>query len=262
MISTPYLKSILLVLIYLFLVFLAEVFFVYLFKFDFFFNLDENYIYFVETIVYGILFTILWIFYKFLKSKQMIYDKKINFKIILLIVFLIILFRVIRDPIINCRYIFFHHKFPTSFYAFTRIDLLTNFLNVVLLGSIFEEILFRKIMIDFFWKKKKIIEGIIFSSLLFSLIHINFYRFEFSSNTLLYTFIFGLLLGYIYVKTKNVLYPIIAHFTANFIWLLLGIYAEQYWKIIEFFNFDYLYWLTMIGAIIGLFFIIRKISFS
>lgn len=260
MILTPYFKSTLLFLIYLLVVFLAEVFFVYLLQFDFFFNLDDDCFYFIDTVVYVVLFTMLLVFHKFLPPKDIKYDGKISFKNILLVVFLIILLRIIRDPIINFNYIFFHQKFPTNFYAYTQIEFLTNFLNVVLLGSIFEEILFRKTMIDFFWKKNKIIQGIIFSSLLYSLIHMHFYSFDFSSNTLLYTFLLGLLLGWIYVKTKNILYPIIAHFTANFIWLLLGVYAAQYWKIVEFFNFGFVYWLIIFGTIIWFFFTTRKIS--
>lgn len=257
----PYIKSSLWLLAYLLFVYLAESFFVYLFNFDFFYNLNDNYIYFLDTVVYVFLFLLLLVFHRFFyKERAFFACNKIAFKDCLVVIFLIVLLRIVRDPIINFDYVFFDKELPTEFYRYSTIELIANLINVVLLASIFEEILFRKIIIDFFLKKNKIIEGVVFSSLLFSLIHINFYRFEFSLSSIATSFIFGLILGYIYTRTRNVLYPIIAHITANFIWLLLGICIEQYWDVIKLFNFGFAYWLIIAASIIGIFFTLRKIN--
>lgn len=261
MIVTPYIKTSLWFVAYLLFIYLAESFFVYLLNFDFFYRLNDNYIFFLDTVVYVFLFLFLWIFHMFFyKGRAFTVGNKATVKKCLKVVFLIVLLRIVRDPIINFDYVFFDKEFPIEFYKYSTIEFIANLINVVLLASIYEEIFFRKIIIDFFLKKDKIIQGILYSSLLFSLIHFNFYHFESSLNSVASSFIFGLVSGYIYIKTRNVLYPIIAHITANFIWLLIGIDIEQYWNVIKYFNFGIIYWLTIGACIIGVFSILKKIN--
>ena len=79
---------------------------------------------------------------------------------------------------------------------------------VVVIGPIFEELIFRKLLID-----KIGIYGdklaIIVSAIAFGLFHGNLYQFFYA------TFL-GLVLGYIYTRSGNILYPILLHMLINF----------------------------------------------
>lgn len=79
---------------------------------------------------------------------------------------------------------------------------------VALLGPIAEEFLFRKFMID-----RLSIYGdklaIIVSAVAFGFFHGNLYQF-------FYAALLGLILGYLYTKTRNVWYPIALHMAINF----------------------------------------------
>lgn len=78
----------------------------------------------------------------------------------------------------------------------------------VILGPIVEELIFRKLMMD-----KLGIYGdrmaIVVSAVAFGVFHGNFYQ-------LFYATLLGLVLGYIYAKTSNILYPILLHMIMNF----------------------------------------------
>ena len=78
----------------------------------------------------------------------------------------------------------------------------------VILGPIVEELIFRKLMMD-----KLGIYGdrmaIVVSSIAFGIFHGNFYQ-------LFYATLLGLVLGYIYAKTSNIIYPILLHMIMNF----------------------------------------------
>lgn len=85
---------------------------------------------------------------------------------------------------------------------------LVNFLIVVIFAPILEELLFRKTLVD---KTVKYGEGVavVLSGLLFALFHGNLNQFA-------YTLFMGCFFGFIYVKTKNIIYPIILHIIVNF----------------------------------------------
>lgn len=79
---------------------------------------------------------------------------------------------------------------------------------MVLLAPIAEELLFRKLLID---RTVKYGEGIaiLLSGLMFGLFHGNLNQFA-------YAFTLGLFLGFIYVRTGNVIYSILLHMSINF----------------------------------------------
>lgn len=80
-------------------------------------------------------------------------------------------------------------------------------LFVVLLAPLVEELIFRKLFIDrlsCFGDKT----AILFTSALFGIAHGNFYQF-------LYTFLLGLLLGYLYTRTGKLRYPFLLHALTN-----------------------------------------------
>lgn len=84
----------------------------------------------------------------------------------------------------------------------------TTLLVAVILAPIFEELLFRKAVLD---RTAKYGEGIsiVFCGLLFGLFHGNFSQFA-------YAFCLGMFFGFIYLKTKKIIYPIILHILTNF----------------------------------------------
>lgn len=87
-------------------------------------------------------------------------------------------------------------------------DYLALFLFMVILAPIAEELFFRKVLID-----KTLVCGektaIFASAFVFSLIHGNFQQ-------SFYAFFLGLLFAFLYVKTGNIIYPMILHIIINF----------------------------------------------
>lgn len=89
-----------------------------------------------------------------------------------------------------------------------------NFLVIVICAPIMEELLFRKSVID---RTAKYGEGvsIVFSGLLFGLFHGNLIQFG-------YAFLLGVFFGFIYIKTKNIVYTILLHMIINFFGSFIG----------------------------------------
>ena len=87
----------------------------------------------------------------------------------------------------------------------TPVWLLT--LVVVIIGPIVEELIFRKWMIDRLGAYGDV-SAILFTSVLFGLAHGNFFQCA-------YSFLLGLVLGYMYTRTGNILYPMALHMLTN-----------------------------------------------
>ena len=81
-------------------------------------------------------------------------------------------------------------------------------LVVVIIGPIFEELIFRKVFIDTIGKYSTPL-AILVSAASFAMFHGNITQ-------IIYTFAVGLILGWVYTKTKNIIYPIILHMLVNF----------------------------------------------
>lgn len=78
----------------------------------------------------------------------------------------------------------------------------------VIIGPIVEELIFRKLLMDRLGVYGDRI-AIVFSAITFALFHGNIYQ-------LFYAGLLGLLLGYVYSRTGNILYPIAIHMVINF----------------------------------------------
>jgi membrane protease YdiL (CAAX protease family) len=88
-------------------------------------------------------------------------------------------------------------------------DLLLAIVIIAVIPAIGEELLFRGILQNLFFKSTKNIHiAILTSAFVFSAIHLQLYGF-------LPRFILGILFGYLYWWTKNLTFPIIAHFFNN-----------------------------------------------
>ena len=93
------------------------------------------------------------------------------------------------------------------------------FIGIVILAPIFEELIFRKLMID-----RLSVYGdkmaIIFSAVAFGFMHGNLYQF-------FYATILGALFGYVYTRTKNIKYTIFMHMIVNFFGSIVVLPVEK-----------------------------------
>lgn len=91
---------------------------------------------------------------------------------------------------------------------------------MVLIAPAFEELLFRKLLID---RTVRYGEGVsvLLSGLMFGLFHGNLNQFA-------YAFTLGLFLGFIYVKTGNIKYTIFLHMLINFMGSVLGLWVLKF----------------------------------
>ncbi len=89
----------------------------------------------------------------------------------------------------------------------TRTPIWLVIVAVVIIGPIFEELVFRKILFDRL-SKFGAKTAIITTAIAFGLFHGNLYQ-------LFYAAALGLVLGYLYAKTRNIIYPIAMHMLIN-----------------------------------------------
>ena len=73
--------------------------------------------------------------------------------------------------------------------------------------ELLEELVFRKFIIDRIRPYGEFL-AVLFSALTFGMFHGNFYQ-------LFYAFAIGFVLAFIYVRTKNIIYPVILHIAFN-----------------------------------------------
>ena len=91
-------------------------------------------------------------------------------------------------------------------------------ISLIILVPIIEELIFRftYYLFDYermkSFKNIKVLETVFFNGLLFAIIHIPFGNMSISKATGIFNiFIFSMVLSYIFLKTDNLLYPIILH---------------------------------------------------
>lgn len=95
-------------------------------------------------------------------------------------------------------------------------------IKVVIIAPIVEELIFRGVIMNGFMRNYPKFLAIFFSALLFALFHLNPWQ-------LPATFVLGLLLGWLMVRTHNILLCIIGHAINNFVVLI----TINYWDTIS-----------------------------
>lgn len=137
---------------------------------------------------------------------------------------------VFTTILLTCLYILFEEQIR-SFMAFFPVIELTDvkpsllvyvlfFLNICVLAPIYEELFFRGILLRRFTLKWSPQKSIIISSIIFGIIHL-------SPINVLFAFALGCVLGYAYLKTKNIFVPMLLHSFSNFLAFLQFVYANQ-----------------------------------
>lgn len=88
------------------------------------------------------------------------------------------------------------------------------FICTVIIAPIGEELIFRKLLIDRTAPFGEL-SSVLFSGLAFGLFHGNF-------NQFFYAFFLGCLMGYVYVKTRNIVHSILMHMCVNFFGIVVS----------------------------------------
>jgi membrane protease YdiL (CAAX protease family) len=111
-------------------------------------------------------------------------------------------------------------KISTVLLIIDRINVITNnfslpfYIKMVILSPAIEEFIFRGIILGGFLTRYSPPKAIVLSSLFFAIFHFNLMQF-------LITFLLGLLCGWYYVKTRNLLSCVIIHSLNNLIGLIV-----------------------------------------
>ena len=94
-----------------------------------------------------------------------------------------------------------------------------SFLYMVIAAPIFEELIFRGIMLDGLLKRYSPIKAILISSFLFGLVHLNPWQF-------ITGLFLGVFMGWIYYKTKSISFTIIIHASVNLTGFLMRYFGN------------------------------------
>lgn len=90
-----------------------------------------------------------------------------------------------------------------------------GFLTVAIAAPILEELIFRGVLLKNFLKKYSVTKAIVLSALLFGIAHLNPWQFVGG-------FVMGIMMGWVYYKTKSVITVIFIHFVNNSFSFYLG----------------------------------------
>ena len=93
------------------------------------------------------------------------------------------------------------------------------FMKVAVVAPIVEELIFRGLILQGFRRNYNSVTAVVLSALLFALFHLNPWQFS-------ATFVLGLLLGWIMLRTNNILLAILGHSINNFLVLI----SLTYWQ--------------------------------
>lgn len=156
--------------------------------------------------------------------------------------------RLIGEPFWDFSHIF--RSAELTLYSFDGVD--TGFvyrsISILIVAPILEELFFRKFLITRLLQKYSKMTALVVSAALFSSIHWE------TLNNLIPAFIFGIIGGIIYIKTRRISYLIFLHFLYNFLSLTITVKSEIYSDIIQWLNFGILYWsLFFFGIVLTLF---------
>lgn len=206
-------------------------------------------------------FIILFLIFKLWFNSNVCLEKltKIEWKNILFVLLAILGFKLLSKPLIDIKLIInainnidpepINLTNDRSIYALSY-----EFIRVIILAPILEEVFFRKILFNGLLKKYSFLISVIVSSLFFALIHIPNWL------NLIPSFIFGIICCLIYIKTKNILYPIIFHFTGNLISFILYNYSIQLFTFQQELSCNWIYLLVFIIGIGITIYGLRKIT--
>ncbi|MDR7855084.1 type II CAAX prenyl endopeptidase Rce1 family protein [Tissierella sp.] len=150
---------------------------------------------------------------KFILSvKSNLIVKKEHFRIIVPLVIAITGVNIVMSEVGNYIKLifpmsdFWKEAFKSAFSG--EINMIWTIISVVIIASITEEILLRGIVLDGLLRRHSVVKSVVISALLFGLMHLNIYQFSSA-------FVGGLLLGWVFAKTKSLFLCIVGHSINN-----------------------------------------------
>ena len=119
-----------------------------------------------------------------------------------------------------------------------------TFLTLAVAAPVFEELIFRGVILDGLLKRYSVATSIMMSSFFFGIVHLNPWQ-------LVSAFIMGCFIGWVYYRSRNIWLCIFIHFVNNgFAFLVMALGDEE--SLADDTLLDmYGGWLPMIGAILG-----------
>ncbi|MFB9053601.1 lysostaphin resistance A-like protein [Formosa undariae] len=184
--------------------------------------------------------------------------KKIDFKLIPYLILIVIGLQLLDRPFWDLERIWNFINYSefqadiSSFGGF-RPALLYNTITILIISPIFEELFFRKFLLQNLLQKNSKLIGILFSSLCFAIIHIE------TPLNLVPTFIFGIISGLIFIKTNRIIYSIILHFLVNLMVQILYVFNLTFDRWLLTLDFNFIYWLMFLIGIGITYFTTKKL---
>jgi membrane protease YdiL (CAAX protease family) len=174
--------------------------------------------------------------------------KKIDFRLIPYLILIVVGLQLLDRPFWDLERIWNflnYSEFQTDISSFSgfRPALLYNTISILIIAPIFEELFFRKFLLQNLLKENSKIIGILISSLCFAIIHIE------TLLNLVPTFIFGIISGLIFIKTKRIIYSIILHFLVNLMVQTLYVFDFTFDRWLLTLDFNFIYWVMFLIGI-------------
>ncbi|MFC2116225.1 lysostaphin resistance A-like protein [Bacteroidota bacterium] len=152
------------------------------------------------------------------QGEKVLHLSSISPALFLLLVILTLSLAIFLDPLTNLLPM---PELVEQIFAMLATKDIWTFMMVGITGPILEEVLFRGIILDGFLSRYKPGKAIFWSAFLFGLFHLNPWQF-------IPGFLIGLLLGYIYLKTRSLIPVILIHIVNNsFSYLIMYFYGDD-----------------------------------
>lgn len=210
----------------------------------------------IETIEYVFYFLILYLLRHYLGLKRIVLNGSPS-KNMIVIISLSILSIILVDFIYNFKYIFVERD--NYIYADESVNSVSMYVyylvNTILFTSILEEVVFRGIILERLLSKLNVVTSVLFSTILFSLIHLDFFSLALNAN-FISSFVTGILLGIIYYR-YGLFYSVLFHASFNLLTLIINSNQKEYWQVIGFLDFNIGYWLIEVMALVFIFIILK-----
>ena len=170
---------------------------------EYYFGVEYSYL--GRLITMSLAFVGLVVFFKWKSNVLLFSFQEINYGLLGVLLVLSASLRIMRDPIIRAHEIIGTIPQDIQFYTYELKYQLFFILTTVILTPLVEELFFRGLILQSLSEKySSYIIPILLSSILFALVHLNPLDIPSSTLQITSTFIFGLVVSLIYLKTKNI----------------------------------------------------------
>lgn len=125
--------------------------------------------------------------------------------------------------------------------------------SILILSPLLEELFFRKFLLKELLKRNSQKISLIISSICFALIHLE------TPFNVIPVFIFGLISGLLFIKTKRIIYSIVLHFLVNLMVQTFYIFDFTFDKWMFAFNFNWIYWMLFLFGSALTYFAVKRL---